>query len=150
MLDHHRPACETPFKWRNFKISNFLHIEINFIWRDIVFPHDLLKKRRGYCYHLRPSVRPSLCPLRYFLPDRSRKSKQIWSLSYLPERGMQQHTFFDPAPWGPRKRGKMSNIIQFQLQMQFQRFEIVLYQTLCVFSQIKYMGAQWLSGRVLD
>ena len=30
----------------------------------------------------------------------------------------------------------MSNVIKFQLQSQFQRF---LYQTLCVFSQIKDM-----------
>ena len=39
--------------------------------------------------------------------------------------------FFGPAPWGGVKR---SNIIKFQLQSQFQRF---LYQTLCVFSQMK-------------
>ena len=35
------------------------------------------------------------------------------------------------GPWGGVKR---SNIILFQLQTQFQRF---LYQTLCVFSQMK-------------
>ena len=35
------------------------------------------------------------------------------------------------GPWGGVKR---SNIILFQLQSQFQRF---LYQSLCVFSQIK-------------
>ena len=35
------------------------------------------------------------------------------------------------GPWGGAKR---SNIIYFQLQSQFQRF---LYQTVCVFSQIK-------------
>ena len=39
--------------------------------------------------------------------------------------------FFGPGPWGGVKR---SNIIKFQLQSQFQRF---LYQTLCVFSQMK-------------
>ena len=42
--------------------------------------------------------------------------------------------FFWPhplVPWGGVKR---SNIIQFQLQSQFQRF---LYQTVCVFSQMK-------------
>ena len=36
-----------------------------------------------------------------------------------------------PGAWGGVKR---SNIIYFKLQSQFQRF---LYQTLCVFSQIK-------------
>ena len=44
---------------------------------------------------------------------------------------MQRETFFGPAPWGP---GEGSNIIKFHLQSQFQRF---LYQTLCVFSQMK-------------
>ena len=37
------------------------------------------------------------------------------------------------GPWGGIKR---SNIIKFQLQSQFKRF---LYQTLCVFSKIKYI-----------
>ena len=41
--------------------------------------------------------------------------------------------FLDPPP-GARGGIKRSNIIKFQLQSQFQRF---LYQTLCVFSQIK-------------
>ena len=41
---------------------------------------------------------------------------------------------FGPAPWGPGEGAKRSNIIYFQLQSQFQRF---LYQTVCVFSQIK-------------
>ena len=39
--------------------------------------------------------------------------------------------FFGPNSWEGVKR---SNIIKFQLQSQFQRF---VYQTLCVFSQIK-------------
>ena len=36
--------------------------------------------------------------------------------------------------WGPWSEVKSSNIIKFRLPSQFQRF---LYQTLCVFSQIK-------------
>ena len=46
---------------------------------------------------------------------------------------MQQHIFLahPVGPWGGVKR---SNIIKFRLQSQFQRF---LYQTLCMFSQIK-------------
>ena len=47
---------------------------------------------------------------------------------------MQHQTVFGPAPWGPGEGGKRSNIIYFQLQSKFQRF---LYQTVCVFSQIK-------------
>ena len=42
--------------------------------------------------------------------------------------------FFWPRPLGPWGGVKKSNIIYFQLQSQFQRF---LYQTLCVFSQMK-------------
>ena len=43
-------------------------------------------------------------------------------------------TIFWPCPLVPWGGVKRSNIIKFQLQSQFQRF---LYQTLCVFSQIK-------------
>ena len=42
--------------------------------------------------------------------------------------------FFDPRPLGPWGVAKRSNIIKFQLRSQFQRF---LYETLCVFSQMK-------------
>ena len=45
--------------------------------------------------------------------------------------GCNGNFFSGPAPWGGVKR---SNVIYFQLQSQFQRF---LYQTLCVFSQMK-------------
>ena len=47
--------------------------------------------------------------------------------------------FFGPAPWGPGEGPKgqiLLSIINFQLQSQLQRF---LNQTLCVFSQLKYM-----------
>ena len=47
--------------------------------------------------------------------------------------------FLAPAPWGPGEgpKGQISlNIIKFQLLSQFQRF---LNQTLCVFSQMKYI-----------
>ena len=43
-------------------------------------------------------------------------------------------TIFLPRRLGPWGGVKRSNIILFQLQTQFQRF---LYQTLCVFSQMK-------------
>ena len=48
--------------------------------------------------------------------------------------GLCNSTFFWPRPLGPWGGVKRSIIINFQLQSQFQRF---LYQTLCVFSQIK-------------
>ena len=85
------------------------------------------KKRRGFCNHLRPSVRPL---------DHWRKSNQIWCVSCSHEWGVHRHIFL-PHPWGPREglQGKISlNIIKFQLQSQLQRF---LNQTLCVFSHMK-------------
>ena len=48
--------------------------------------------------------------------------------------GRATSNFFWPRPRGPWGGVKRSNIISFQLQSQFQRF---LYQTLCVFSQMK-------------
>ena len=42
--------------------------------------------------------------------------------------------FLGPDPGDPGEGQKMSKIIEFQLQSQFQRF---LSQTLCVFSQMK-------------
>ena len=89
------------------------------------YPHAFLKKRRGYCNRLRPSVRPSVCPSRYLL-NRCSHGK-----------GVQWHIFFGPASWGPGEGPKgqiLLNTIKFQLQSQFQRF---LNQTLCVFSQMK-------------
>ena len=47
--------------------------------------------------------------------------------------GRATSNFFGP-PLGPSGGVKRSNTIEFQLQSQFQRF---LYQTLCVFSQMK-------------
>ena len=41
---------------------------------------------------------------------------------------------FDPARWGPSEGPKGQISFNFKLQSQFQRF---LFQTLCVFSQIK-------------
>ena len=96
------------------------------------YPHAFLKKRRGYCNRLRPSVRPS----RYLLLNHWTKSNQIWCVYCSHEWGVQRHIFFGPAPWGPGEgpKGQIYNIIKFQLLSQFQRF---LTQTLCVFSQMK-------------
>ena len=71
---------------------------------------------------------------------------------------MQQHFFFGPSPWGPEEgpKGQISlNIIKFQLQSQFQRFE---NQTLCVFSHMKdikhirqyFHLAAWVMPQGLD
>ena len=47
---------------------------------------------------------------------------------------MQRQTFFGPAPWGPRKGSKGQISFNFNYKVNFKDF---LYQTLCVFSQIK-------------
>ena len=99
----------------------------------IYYPHAFLKKRRGYCNRLRPSVCPSVRPSRYILLNHWTKSNQIWCVSCSHEWGAQRHIFW-ARPLGPWGGAKRSNIIKFQLQSQFQRF---FNQTLCVFSHMK-------------
>ena len=98
------------------------------------YPHAYLKKRRGYCNRLRPSVRPSVRPSRYLLLNHWTKSNQIWCVGCSHEWGVQRHIFFWPRPLGPWGGAKRSNIIKTQLQSQFERF---FNQTLCVFSHMK-------------
>ena len=76
---------------------------------------------------------PAVCPLCYLLLNHWTKFNQIRCVSYSYKWGMQRQ-FFLPRPVGPWGEVKISNIILFQLQSQFQRF---LYQTLCVYSQMK-------------
>ena len=64
------------------------------------------------------------------------KFKQIWCVSYLHEWHMHGRHFLGPHPLGPWGGAKRSNIIKSELQSQFQRF---LNQTLCIFSQMKYI-----------
>ena len=69
-----------------------------------IIPRLFLKKRRGYCNRLNPSVRPSVCPLCYLLLNRWTKFNQIWCVSYSHEWGVQWH-FFCPTP-GALGRGQ--------------------------------------------
>ena len=77
------------------------------------YPHAFLKKRRGYCNRLRPSVRPSVRPSRYLLLNHWTKSNQIWCVCCSHEWGVQRHIFFGPAPFGPWGGAKRSNIIKY-------------------------------------
>ena len=67
-------------------------------------------------------------------PKQFDEFNQIWCVDYFHEWGVQRQNCFWPRPLGPRGGVKRWNIIQFQLQSQFQRF---LFQTLCVYSQMK-------------
>ena len=64
------------------------------------------------------------------------KFNQIWCVSYLHEWHMHRRHFLGPHPLGPWGGAKRSNIIKSELHSQFQRF---LNQTLCIFSQMKYI-----------
>ena len=83
---------------------------------------------------VRLCVRLSICPLGYLLLNHWTKFNQIWCVSYSHEWGVQQQICFWPYLLGPWGGVKKSNIIKSQLQSQFQRF---LFQTSCVFSQMK-------------
>ena len=64
------------------------------------------------------------------------KFNQIWCVSYLHEWHMHWRHLLGPNPLGPWGGAKRSNIIKSELQSQFQRF---LNQTLCIFSQMRYI-----------
>ena len=64
-------------------------------------PRFFLKKRRGYCNRLRPSV----CPLCYLLLNHWTKFNEIWCVSYTHEWGVQQQIFLAPPP-GALGRGQ--------------------------------------------
>ena len=64
------------------------------------------------------------------------KFNQTWCVSYLHEWHMHRRHFLGPHPLGPWGGAKRSSIIKSELQSQFQRF---FNQTLCIFSQMKYI-----------
>ena len=70
----------------------------------VVYPHAFLKKRRGYCNRLRPSIRPSVCRLCYILLNHWTKFNQIWCVSYSHEWGVQKQ--FLAPPSGALGRGQ--------------------------------------------
>ena len=86
------------------------------------YPQVFLKKRMGYCYRLRPSVRP-LC---YLLLNHWTKFNQIYSHVW----GVQRQPFFCPAPWGPGEGSKGHISFNFNYIVNFKDF----YTKLCVCS----------------
>ena len=104
--------------------------------KEMIFiPTPFFKKGRGYCNRLRPS-----------LPRLFDKIQSNLVVSYSNEWGVQNHNCLASPPviLGKRPKGQISlnfnykvnfkAFFTFQLQSQIQRF---LYQTLCVFSQMK-------------
>ena len=87
------------------------------------------KKAKGYCNRLRPSV----CPLCLLLLNYWTKFNQIWCVSYSHEWGVQRQTFFGPTPWGLGRGQK----VKYHLISITKSFSNILYQTLCLFSQMK-------------
>ena len=92
------------------------------------YPHAFLKKRRGYCYRLRLSVRP-LC---YLLLNHWTKFNQIWCVSYSHEWGARR-IFFAPLPGALGRDQK----VKYHLISITKSISKILFQTLCVFSQMK-------------
>ena len=103
------------------------------------YPHAFLKKRRGYCYRLRPSVRPSVCPsvrpLCLLLLNHWTKFNQIWCVSCLHQWGAQRKFFFWP---------------NFNYKVNFKDF---LFQTLCtnerykIYQTVFFILSPWSSPR---
>ena len=111
-LKYHSPLCAS----KSFCMIMCYHI----------YPHAFLKKGRGYCYRLRPSIRP-LCDL---LLNHWTKFNQIWCVSYSHEWGAQRKKKFGPAPWGPREGLKGQISFNFNYKVNFKDF----YSKLCVCS----------------
>ena len=90
------------------------------------YPHAFLKKRRGYCNCLRPSV----CQLCYLLLNHWTKFNQIWCVSYSHEWGVQQQIFFGRALWGPGEGSKGQISFNFNFKVNFKD----LFTKLCMCS----------------
>ena len=149
-------GCETSIFWTRplgplggVKKSNIIYFQLQsqfqrFLYQTLSVYSQMKDKkhiRRDFnsvicamtwgCLGAKIKFRPAVCPICYLLRNHWTKFNQIWCVGYSHKRGVQRQKMFGPAPWGGFKR---SNIILFQLQNQFQDF---LYQTLCVFSQMK-------------
>ena len=76
---------------------------------------------------------PAVCPLCYFPLNHSTRFNEIRCVSYSHEWGCYGKLLLTPAPWGPREGSKGQNHL-ISITMSISK---ILYQTLCVFSQMK-------------
>ena len=83
---------------------------------------------------VRPSVCPSVRPLCYLLLNHWTKFIQIRCVSYSHELGAQRNFFF-PRPLGPW--GGRDQKVKYHLISTTKSISKILFQTLCVFSQMK-------------
>ena len=129
-LQWHTGRASINFQIQEVQTSYLWNLEVplSFFWKSHFFlwyghgmvdcyPHAFLKKRRGYCNRLRPSVRLSVRlsvrPSRYLLLNHWTKYNQIWCVCCSHEWGVQRHIFFWPRPLGPWGGAKRSNIIKY-------------------------------------
>ena len=118
---------------KQMKSSNLMKLNLKM---PIVI-HMLLffLKRRGYCYRLCPSVCPSICPSAMLSPPKPLDEIQPNLVCELLScMGRATAIFFGPATWGPGKGSKGQISFIFNYKVNFKDF---LYQTLCVYSQMK-------------
>ena len=126
---------KVPIGWNMFLITG-----CSVLWFSgppfCFYPQAFLKKAKGDIViasvrlSVRPSVRPSVCPLCYLLLNCWTKFNQIWCVSYWHEWGVQNQTFFGPAPWGPWEESKGQISFNFNYKVNFKDF----YTKLCVCS----------------
>ena len=94
-----------------------LYIYLNY------YPHAFLKKRRGYCYRLRPSARPL-----WYTPKPLDEIQPNLVCELLSLIGRARAFFFCPAPWGPGEGSKGQISFIFNYKVIFKDF----YTKLCV------------------
>ena len=107
-----------------------VHLSVLSIFASF-YPRAFLKKRRGYCNCLRPSVRPSVM----LSPPKPLDEIQPNLVCVLHTwMGLATAIFFALPP-GAMRRGQK---VKYHLISITKSISKILYQTLCVFSQMKY------------
>ena len=100
----------------------------------IHYPDAFLKKLRGFCYRLCPSV----CPLCYLLLNHLTKFNQIWCVSYSHKRGAQR-IFLAPHP-GALGRGQKVKYHLISITKSISKFFIPNF--VCVLTNERYKTYQ--------
>ena len=94
-----------------------------------------LKKRRGYCYRLRPFIRLSVYPLCYLPLNYWTKFNQIRCVNYITHMNGAYIGIFCPAPWGPGEESKGQISFNFNYKVNFKNF---IPNFVCVLTNGRY------------